>query len=268
VANIVADVLHIMLRVVPALYKATVSRHLDKPELESLSQLLKDIYQVVVSSDTAVQSATGKQGFIGNESWPGETCHVILDNYDDILHDVHSSPNNLEVAMATWEAFIIFNEELLNGCDDDDSLECRQAHSRRLRAMAEEFVNKYKVAAGTGSRCTPYMHIMMVDVPEMALRWGSLVKFSSQGVERLHQWVHFITQHRCNRRHDKTAATVLKKLTLKSNQKSSKTKGKKKLNVAGGHRSKIKKAHHQNKISKVRDRVAQRAAASASDIAI
>ena len=50
----------------------------------------------------------------------------------------------------------------------------------------------------------------------MVLRHGSLMKYSAQGVERLHQWVKFVTLWRSNKHHDVVGATVIRSLTTKA----------------------------------------------------
>jgi hypothetical protein len=42
------------------------------------------------------------------------------------------------------------------------------------------------------------------------------MKFSAQGLERLHQWVKFITLWRSNKHHDAIGGTVMKGLTAKA----------------------------------------------------
>ena len=85
-------------------------------------------------------------------------------------------------------------------------------HARELEKLAEVFENKFKNVTSS-NKVTPYMHCMMVDIPRMVLRHGSLMKYSAQGVERLHQWVKFVTLCRSNKHHDVVGAIVIKTLT-------------------------------------------------------
>ena len=212
VEDIITDVLHIILRIVPVIYRATVSRRVDKTELQSISQWVFDTHRVIVSSETAVQSATGAVGAVGNESWPGETCDKIMQIHEEILAMVHKpESDNLQDALDVWGSFIDYNDCLLRGCDDNDP-ESVKAYAQALQDLAEDFNAKY-LAAASNARCTPYIHVIKVDVPRQALRHGSLVKFSCQGLERLHQWVHFISTFRCNRHHATAPTTIISKIT-------------------------------------------------------
>ena len=125
--DIIIDVLHIVLRVVPAIYRATVSAHIDKTQCGDLSQWIFDVHGVVVSSSTSVQSATGKEGSIGNECWHGRVCDKIMQVYEEILDQVHAkgSANHL-AGCVVWDAFWLFYEELVvNRCNDDDQAEMK-----------------------------------------------------------------------------------------------------------------------------------------------
>ena len=73
----------------------------------------------------------------------------------------------------------------------------------------------------------------------MVLRHGSLATYSSQGVERLHQWVQFITQYRSNRKTKDVAATVLTGVTAMASNEAEKPGRRKRgrENRQGGHMS-------------------------------
>ena len=166
--------------------RATVSAHIDKTQCEDLSQWIFDVHGVVVSSFTSVQSATGKEGSIGNECWHGKVCDKIMQVYEEILYQVHAQgSNNHLLGCAAWDAFWLFYEELVVNDDDQASID---RHADKLQNLAEIFVDKF-IDAATAEAVTPYMHTMLADIPRLVREHGSLVKFSSQGVERLHQWV-------------------------------------------------------------------------------
>ena len=213
--NVLVDALHVVLRVVPALYRATVSAHVDSSECRSIAQWIYDLHGVTVSSSTNVQSATGNESTIGTECWPGPVCDKLMEIYPEILLQAHPrTSENLQLAKDAWDAFFLFQEELVDGCNDDDPNEVAE-HSRVLKELAEDFVKKY-IRVSANKKVTPYMHIMMVDIPRMVLLHGSLVKYSSQGVERLHQYVKFITMYRSNRKHKDVSGKVAKDLALKT----------------------------------------------------
>ena len=255
--DVLIDVLHIILRVVPAIYRATVTQHIDKTQCEDLSQWIFDTHGVIVSGSTAVQSATGKEGAIGNECWHGRVCDKILEIYEEIIDMVHEKGSKNHLANGTvWDAFWLFYEELVvNKCNDDDRDDINR-HADKLQELAEDFVDKF-IAVATGVKVTPYMHTMLADIPRLVREHGSLVKFSSQGVERLHQLVKFITQHRSNRQNKDVAGTVVKGLTLKSSQWQDQRKGKRHaINPVGGHMSKAARTSKEEKTAKRQDRLA------------
>ncbi len=68
--DVIIDALHVVLRVIPAIYRATVTAHVDQAERQSILQWIFDTHRVIVSSNTAVQSATGREATIGTECWP------------------------------------------------------------------------------------------------------------------------------------------------------------------------------------------------------
>jgi hypothetical protein len=141
-------------------------------------------------------------------------CDKLIQIYPEILEQVHSKESeNMKYALGVWDAFLEFNEELVKGCDDNDEADVKR-HAGELEKLAEVFVNKFKNVTSS-NKVTPYMHCMMVDIPRMVLRHGCLMKYSAQGVERLHQWVKFVTLWRSNKHHDVVGATVIKALTTK-----------------------------------------------------
>ena len=212
--DVIIDVLHVILRIVPAIYRVTVSAHIDSTECQSLAQWIFHTHRVVVASNTAVQSATGKEGNVGNECWPGNVCNKLLDIYPEVLVQVHQRDSEIyTVNEDVWDSFWEFQAELVKGCDDNDADDVER-HAATLQSLAETFVNNF-IKASSSEKVTPYMHCIMVDVPRLVRRHGSLVKYSSQGVQRLHQWVKFVTQHRCNKRYEDTAKTCISYLTRK-----------------------------------------------------
>ena len=124
-----------------------------------------------------------------------------------------SGRRTAEIAEDAWDSFFTFNEKLVSGCNDNDPENIKR-HSEELRQLAEDFVNKFKKTASS-QKVPPYMHMMACDIPRMVLLHGSLTKYSSQGVERLHQWVKFITAYRSDRQHKNVATTVIRGITSK-----------------------------------------------------
>ena len=110
----------------------------------------------------------------------------LLDIYTEVLDQVHPKDSEIYVVNEdVWDSFWEFQGELVKGCDDEDANDVER-NAETLQSLAETFVNNFSKAS-SGEKVTPYMHCIMVDVPRLVRRHGSLVKFSSQGVERLHQ---------------------------------------------------------------------------------
>eukprot|EP00873_Tetraselmis_striata_P033401 jgi/Tetstr1/453665/TSEL_040621.t1 len=86
ILDYIVDILHFMLRVVPQIFKLTVSKHCDAAKQLELVKWVEEHLKVKLSSSKAGQSATGKAKIdLSAESWPGETCQVLMDNYVAIL---------------------------------------------------------------------------------------------------------------------------------------------------------------------------------------
>ena len=238
--DVIIDALHVVLRVVPAIYRATVSAHVDSAECESISQWIFDVHRIIVSSKTAVQSATGKEATVGTECWHGAVCEKMLQIYPDVLDQVHSqNAENKKHMVAAWDAFLEWLDELHKGCDDDDKDDVER-HAVKLKDLAEIFVNRFKKVASE-EQVTPYMHCMMIDIPDQVRRHGGLLKYSAQGVERLHQWVKFIVMYRSNKHHDTIGKQVMQGLTVKGADKEmpARRQGQKRKEAQhGGHMSK------------------------------
>eukprot|EP00873_Tetraselmis_striata_P036574 jgi/Tetstr1/456838/TSEL_043512.t1 len=50
----------------------------------------------------------------------------------------------------------------------------------------------------------------------MIRRHGSLGKWCSQGLEALHQWVHFFGRHRCNKQKEHAAKTITRAIHMRA----------------------------------------------------
>jgi hypothetical protein len=209
----VADVLHVMLRVIPAVYKWTVGAHCDATKVQEVQAWFLTDSGHLIGKNNVVQSATcGVTVSLSNEFWPGATCVALMDRYDKILGILFEkeSPEYNRVAEA-WQAFLRWYYEIGKGCANDYDEACRNEHAGNLAVLGEAFTLKMLVVC-PAKHFTVYMHIIACHIPDQASKYGSLVKLSSQGAEAAHQWVKFITTHRSNRAPHQVAGTVVTSL--------------------------------------------------------
>jgi hypothetical protein len=205
----VVDVLHVMLRVVPAVYKWTVSAIVKKDRLEAVQQWVYKTCRKLIGKNTNVQTATGGTASLSNESWPGDTCMALLDNYEGLLTEAFAKDDpKLQDGLNVWEAIVEWNNEIGAGCDNDDDQLLKAQHADRLSMLGEQFRVKM-LEVCPENRFTVYMHSIIVHIPTLANKYGSLVKLSSQGLEALHQWIKFTATSRSNRSAHDLAKTIL-----------------------------------------------------------
>ena len=144
---------------------------------------------------------------------------------------------------------ILFKDEAANGCYDNCG-ESKRDHANRVLILAEGMVGSYRQIAGADA-VTPYMHVMLAHVYDMILRRGSLTKYSSQGVEAIHQPIK--KDALLSNRKD-TVKTVLAKSSLRSEAQDARVvhRRKDKENKAGGHQSKKDRELHDHALANVR----------------
>eukprot|EP00873_Tetraselmis_striata_P001411 jgi/Tetstr1/421675/TSEL_012614.t1 len=126
ILDYIVDILHLMLRVVPQIFKFTVSKHCDAAKQLELVKWVEKHLKVKLSSSKAGQSATGKAKIdLSAKSWPGETCQVLMDNYVAILQKAIplwcSRHKQLYInAKNVWDLFFELYYLVTHGCDDKD----------------------------------------------------------------------------------------------------------------------------------------------------
>lgn len=243
----VIDVLHVMLRIVPALFKWTVGKHLSPKGMEDVANWFREQCDKIIGNCTAVQSGTGREASLSSASWPGETCVAVLDMHEELLEKAWGllkrtgCPAHVK-GKAAWKAFMNWNYEVSRGCDDGQH--AKDAHADRLETLGEDFRLKLLNGVVPADKFTPYMHLIVHHLHPQARRYGSLVRFSSQGLEALHQWVKFTANNRSNRQLVDVPKVVLRRATGKAAVLATSTGlrhkdgGKRKrANKTGGHRS-------------------------------
>jgi hypothetical protein len=245
VSRVLVDILHLELRICPAIWRLTVSNHVSKDELEKLCQWVYDEHKIIISKDTAVQSSTGKENKIGSSAWPGKTCSKIMQIYPQVMEKVHVKKKKRNLALCTlcWDYFVLLMTTLKKGCNDDDA-DSVENHAQEVEALSENMLKAFIEAGLAMDRVTVYMHIAIAHLPEQIRLIGSLSKGSSQGAERMHQDMQCITKYHTNKQPDTVCGTTLEKVHSKldamQNKNFEKRRGKAhvKLMLPGGHLSK------------------------------
>jgi hypothetical protein len=230
------------------LYFWTVAKHLNAKGLGVVQQWFNERSGKVIGTGTAVQSATGQMATLNCASWPGATCAAVLELHEGLLDQawkflgMTGCDAHVKCA-AAWAAFMKWNYEVGDGCDDDQP--AKDAHADRLAELGEEVRKRFLDEVVPANRFTPYMHSIAHHLAPLAREYGSLVRLSSQGLEALHQWVKFTTTNRSNRKACDVPQTVVTRVTVGSAVLSKcpslrqKAGGKRKrVSITGGHRSK------------------------------
>ena len=90
----IIDTLHLVLRVVPLLFRQTVQANVNDKTLETVAQWLYEKCDIIISDKVALQTDTGtKKLSMSAESWPGNVCREVMDWYPEIL----------KMAIPKWE---------------------------------------------------------------------------------------------------------------------------------------------------------------------
>ena len=80
------DTLHLILRVVPLLFRQIVQANVNDTTLEKVAEWLYDKCDIIISDKVALQTDTGtKKLSMSAKSWPWNVCREIMDWYPDIM---------------------------------------------------------------------------------------------------------------------------------------------------------------------------------------
>jgi hypothetical protein len=243
VSMVIFDILHLELRICPAIWRLTVSNHVTKDELADLCQWVYDEHKIIISKDTAVQSSSGKENKIGSSAWPGKTCGKIMQIYPQVMAKVHIKKKikNLDKCTLCWDYFVILMRTLKEGCDDGDP-DSVEKHAQDVGALSQNMVKAFIDAGLAMDRVTVYMHIAIAHLPEQIRLICSMSNGSSQGPERMHQQMQVVTKNHTNKHADSVCGTTLEKVHSKldalQNPNFKNRRGKEKLVLPGGHLSK------------------------------
>ena len=242
-----------------------IVRGRDAAHLADICQWVFDTQRVIISKDTAVQNKSGKVNTIGTESWPGRTCRRILLIHDQVLNDVfgeagrNASPT-ARLCYIVWEEFMDYLWELKYGCPVDTE-EHWPAYAKRLQAKAERFLETFRELAGAGN-FTVYMHVLLFHVPRVVMRFGAIIKGSSQGAEALHQRIQRSTQDFSNRHEQVLGAQVLRREVMSKQAEGMMLKRKyantELQHMHGGYMSRKERIEYDVAFTKARGACAQR----------
>lgn len=213
----IIDVLHLVLRVVPAIFRQTVATNCDKVKMDRLAQHMRDVHDIIISSDP-LQSQTGKKMIhVAASSWDGKTCRKMLDHYDEMLEI--AIPENAgrdkqlhQRCTQAWDAMWVLMHLIAEGCNDHD-LDSVRVHAAAVDCAGETLLTAYIRVSSREAVRSPYLHDIACHLGDCIREWGSLTKFSCQSTESIHQWVKFFAKSRSNRRN--WVATTAKNIFLR-----------------------------------------------------
>jgi hypothetical protein len=189
----ILDALHLILRVVPLLFRQTIQANVNKATMEKVAQWIYEKCDVIISDQVALQTDTGiKKLSMSAESWPGNVCREIMDWYPEILKEAIPDwdGKNKDLHQRCFDAWLDFTwlaALISKGCDRD--VEAWDAHGAELDAAGKDVMTSF-IAVSTREACrSPYLHGLACHLGDMVRQWGSLNQFSSQACESLHQWI-------------------------------------------------------------------------------
>ncbi len=87
--DVIIHALHVVLRAIPEIYRATAIPHVDQAECQCISQWLVKTHRDIVSSNTVVLNASGREATVGTECWHRKVCEKHIQIYSEILEHVH-----------------------------------------------------------------------------------------------------------------------------------------------------------------------------------
>ncbi len=81
----IIDTLHLVLRVVPLLFRQTIQANGKAKALEKVAQWLYAKCDVIISDKIALQTDTGTKNLsMSAEAWPSNVCKEIMDRHPEI----------------------------------------------------------------------------------------------------------------------------------------------------------------------------------------
>ena len=189
----IIDTLHLVLRVVPLLFRQTVQANVNAKALEKVAQWLYDKCDVIISDKVALQTDTGtKKLSMSAEAWPGNVCREIMDWYPEILEIAILAWEGKDKGLHTrcseaWSSFMFLAALLSAGCEPN--VEAWESHAAELDAAGADVLEAFIAVSTNEAVRSPYLHALACHLGDMVRRWGPLTQFSSQACEAIHRWI-------------------------------------------------------------------------------
>ena len=215
--HVVPDELHLLMRVMDVLLRNIIDDAKSKDEYakitgqstDNLSLLVKAIQGCGVTFKTWVS----KSGELDWTSLCGSDVKKVLRLLPDkLVFCLHEDTR--ESVISLWKNFLAIYEEItLKSCMTFDET----AIFLKVHCFMSLFldIGKRKREGYLPKNVTPYLHTLLYHVPFFVSQYGSLAKFSGQGVEKTNDAIKHIHQTKSNR-HDPTsdALRVRKRIEL------------------------------------------------------
>jgi hypothetical protein len=246
----IMDTLHLILRVVPLLFRQTVQANVNSETLEKVAQWLYAKCDIIISDKVALQTDTGtKKLSMSSESWPGNVCREIMDWYPEILKmaipDWEGKDKGLHKrCLDAWTNFSFLAVLISDGCDGNET--AWAAHAEELDTAGADFLVSFIAVSTKEAVRSPYLHALACHLGDMVRRWGPLTKFSSQACESLHQWIKTFAKHSNRKQWVRTSAisTVVRARVEQADGPAIRSLSSGRKRMATGHMNKEKKAKH------------------------
>ncbi|MCG7867336.1 MAG: hypothetical protein JAY74_13350 [Candidatus Thiodiazotropha taylori] len=218
VDHFVADELHLMMRISEVLLRNLIDDALSK---DNLAKVLGNPTDNVTLLVNAIQSCgvsfrtwKSKSGELEWSSLSGNDLKKLLKNLPDKLIFCLNNDTSDDVRHL-WKDFSILYNKISNKVLADTPEE--------IFELVKKFIRSF-ISIGQKGRegylpvnVTPYMHCLTYHVPYFVKMYGSLFKFSGQGVEKTNDIIKQIHQAKSNK-HDPTTDALLVRKRLEYGQ--------------------------------------------------
>jgi hypothetical protein len=246
----IMDTLHLILRVVPLLFRQTVQANVNDKTLEKVAQWLYDKCDIIISDKVALQTDTGtKKLSMSAESWPRNVCREVMDWYPEILKMAIPQWEGKDKGLYqrcsdAWTNFAYLAALISDGCEPN--VVAWDAHAAELDAAGADVLAAFIAVSTNVAVRSPYLHVLACHLGDMVRRWGPLTQFSSQACEALHQWIKTFAKHSNRRQWVRTAAmsTVVRARVEQVHGPAKRSQSAGRKRAATGHMNKVKKAKH------------------------
>ena len=200
----IIDVLHLILRVVPLLFRQTIQANVNTATMQKVAQWIYDKCDVIISDQVALQTDTGlKKLSMSAESWPGNVCREMMDWYPEILKeaipDWDGANKGLHLRCSNaWMEFTHLAALISKGCERN--VQAWAAHAAELDQAGADVLTAFINVSSREACRSPYLHSLACHLGDMVRRWGPLNQFTSQACESLHQWIKTFAQRLSNKK--------------------------------------------------------------------